>query len=206
MKLVCVLKVAAVLCSVGGATSAAAAVMDFEAAPTGGCNVSQGGNLDGFTFSDLNDAYSQYSSGFNNKTACNYLNPTAHSGDNYVVNYNSLVGAMTRDSGTFDLNSLWVHADIRVGDTAIRFQGLDGPLGNVLYTLDTTISALWQEITFNWTGIKTFTWDSLVPGTSNVSIDDITYDAVTDVPLPAGLPLLLAGLGTLAALRRRKGS
>lgn len=50
----------------------------------------------------------------------------------------------------------------------------------------------------------------VIDGTSgfNFAIDDFTFPAVappaTPIPLPAGLPLLLAGLGTLALMRRRR--
>lgn len=37
-----------------------------------------------------------------------------------------------------------------------------------------------------------------------LEFDNIQYGSVAPVPVPAGLPLLIAGLGTLAYLRRRK--
>jgi len=41
-------------------------------------------------------------------------------------------------------------------------------------------------------------------GVETYTLDNLTTGGVAPVPLPAGLPLLLAGLGGLAALRRKK--
>ncbi|MCY4181215.1 MAG: VPLPA-CTERM sorting domain-containing protein [Litoreibacter sp.] len=51
------------------------------------------------------------------------------------------------------------------------------------------------------TNVSTVTFD--FNGASG-AIDNFVVNAVTPVPLPAGLPLLLAGLGGFALLRRRK--
>jgi len=78
--------------------------------------------------------------GFNNATACSNIVPTANSGVQYMLNFSSKVGEFTKDIGTFTLNSLFVHADIRVsGGTVVRFLGLDGIGGTILNTKDVNI-------------------------------------------------------------------
>ena len=181
--------------------AANATVIDFESASTAGsCQVNDGGSIDGFTLG----AYDGDSGGgFNNSSACNYIAPTANSGTQYMVNYNSVIAEFTRDIGTFSLNSLFVHSDIRVGDSTVRFQGLDGVGGAILYSMDVAITAAWEKISFaGWTNVKTFTWDSLEPGTSNIAIDDFEYDAVA-VPEPGTLLLLGTGLLGFGLMRRR---
>ena len=155
--------------------AANAVLIDFESVTTpSSCDVNPGGSVDGFTLSPYNGTTG---AGFNNSTGCDFIAPTAHSGTQYMVNYNRVYGQFTRDSGTFDLTSLWVHADIRSGQTTVRFQGLDGPGGNVLYSQDVVVDAAWQQVTFSgWTGVKTLTWEPISPDVSNVSIDDVVYD------------------------------
>ena len=159
-----------------GPLSANAAVIDFEAVTTpGGCDVNPGGSIGGFTLSPYDGTTG---AGFNNATACDFLGPTAHSGSQYMVNYNSVYGQFTRDVGTFALNSLWVHADIRSGQTTVRFLGLDGPGGNVLYSRDVVVDPAWQQVVFTgWTGVKSLTWEPISPDVSNVQIDDLNYNA-----------------------------
>ena len=191
---------------VWGAPSARAAIIDFESALVTTCQVQNGGTVDGFTLGSFFDAFAGGSGGFTNPTgSCGFIAPTAHSGQNYMLNFNSLVGDFTRDVGTFTLNSLWVHADARTGPTTVRFQGLDGVGGSVLYTMDVAILPSWQQVLFsNWTGVKTFTWDSLIPGTSNIAIDDFEYDRPSGVPEPS--TLLLVGLGMAGACYRRRSA
>lgn len=45
---------------------------------------------------------------------------------------------------------------------------------------------------------------SQASGVETYTLDNLTTGGVSPVPLPAGLPLLLVGLGGLAALRRKK--
>lgn len=165
-----------------GPLAANAQIIDFESAVTGRCQVSLGGSIEGFTLGAVTPVSG---GGFNNATSCASIAPTANSGQNYMLNYNSRIAVFTKDVGTFDLLSLFVHADGRVGDTTVRFEGLDGVGGNVLYSMDVLISASWQEIFFpGWNDVKTFTWDSLSPNSSNIAIDDFQYDdAVAEAAL-----------------------
>lgn len=52
-----------------------------------------------------------------------------------------------------------------------------------------------DELFINWAGASY--------GTGSTATFDIGYD-IAPVPLPAGLPLLAAGLGSLIALRRKR--
>lgn len=182
------------------ASQANAVVIDFESVTTGGCQVQNGGSVDGFTLGAFDG---DSSGGFNNSTACSFLSPTANSGQNFMTNYNSLTAEFTKDVGTFDLASLFVTGDLRVGATTVQFQGLDGVNGNVLYSMNVDITSAWQEVVFtDWTNVKTFTWNSLIPDVSNISIDDFTYDV--QVPEAGSLALLGFGLLGLAFSRRRE--
>lgn len=181
--------------------AANATVIDFESATTSSCQVSAGGSVDGFTLGAFDGTSG---GGFNKASACNVAVPTANSGEKYMINFDSVIAEFTRDVGTFDLLSLFVHADSRAPATTVRFRGLDGVGGNLLYELDAAISASWQEVLFpGWNNVKTFTWDSLTPNSSNIAIDDFQFDVVS-VPEPGTVALLGLGLFGMAAARRKK--
>ena len=200
LKLLTIRAVSSASLSIALIGSAFGTVIDFESAVTGTCDVVSGGSVDGFTLGSYDGIES---AGMNNATSCSFIAPTAHSGSRYMINYNSLFGEFTKDVGTFTLDSLWVHADVRAGQSTVRFQGLDGVGGNTLYSQDVVINPLWQQVNFaGWTGIKTFTWDSIVPASSNIVIDDFTFTA-SSVPEPAFPALLGLGLGGLSYVRRR---
>ena len=180
---------------------ASASVVNFESAPISGCQVTLGGSIDGFTLGAYNG---QTGAGFNNASSCTGLRDSAHSGTQFMLNYNSLYGQFTRNTGDFDLLSLWVAGDMRAGTTTVRFQGLDNIGGNVLYSMDVVISSAWSHINFsNWLDVKSFTWNSINPDVSNIAIDDFEY-STGEVPEPASAVLVGAGLLGLAASRRRK--
>jgi len=205
--LVCVLVVGA---CVG---SARATVVDFESATTGGCQVTLGGSVAGFSLSPHNGGVG---GGFNKATSltCSSFAPTANSGLQYMTQFNSGVGEFSKDDGTFTLESLYVHADARKGPSKVRFQGLDGIDGTVLYTLDAVIRATWQQIVFlSWKDMKTLRWDSISPDVSNISIDDFVYSAAKHsaaarpdaaVPVPATLALLGTGFAFIGIGRRQR--
>lgn len=139
----------------GTAGSANSVVIDFESATTGRCQVTVGGSVDGFT---LSPAAGSTGGGFNTATSCSFIAPTANSGSKYMLNFDARFGEFTFDDGTFTLDSLFVHANYRVGATTVRFLDLDGIGGAVLHTLDVAIVPAWQQIFFpSWFDIKTFT-------------------------------------------------
>lgn len=179
-----------------------AAVIDFESAATAGCQVSNGGNINGFTLSPYNGLTG---AGFNNASDCSFLRDSAHGGNNFMLNFNSVVGSFTRDVGVFSLLGLWVAADTRSTPATVRFSGLDGVGGNTLYSMDVSITSAWSEVSFaGWDGVKTFTWDSLQPSISNIAIDDFRYSIGSQVPEPATLALLGIALAGVGAIRRKK--
>lgn len=191
----------AMCCSLFGA--AEAKVLDFENAEgTSYCQVDSGASFDGFTLAAYNDTHT--GAGVNANDACTGIVPGAHSGNYYALNFNSMVGQLTRDAGTFTLDSLWVHADRRQNtNTTVRFTGLDGIQGNVLYSLDVDIGPSWTQVSFaGWKNVNTLTWDSIAPASSNIAIDDISYDTAA-IPEPASLLLLGLGVASLAVSRRR---
>lgn len=182
------------------ASQAHAIVLDFESVSTGGCQVQTGGTIGDFSLGSYDG---DSGAGFNNSTACDFIAPTANSGTNYMVNFNSVTAEFTNTVESFNLNSLFVHSDARVGGTVVRFQGLDGINGNVLYSMDVDITASWQQVVFSgWNDVTTFTWDSLNPNVSNIAIDDFEYNA--SVPESGSLALLGLGLLGLGFSRRRK--
>lgn len=184
----------------GTMNAAHADVIDFESAATSGCQVTAGGTTDGFTLSPYNGTIG---GGFNNSSDCSFLRPTAHSGTQFMVNFNSVTSVFTKDVGTFSLNSLWVAADSRVGNTTVRFQGLDG-VGSTLYSEDVQITTDWQQVNFSgWDNVKSFTWNSLAPDVTNISIDDFAFNGRA-VPEPATMLLMGLGLTGLALSRRQR--
>lgn len=73
---------------------------------------------------------------------------------------------------------------------------------------DTNTSFDWETMTLDFTATAatqtlTFTQVSFSPA-AGAALDNIRIQAISAVPLPAGLPLLLAGLGSLAFARRRR--
>lgn len=214
----CLETVVAVLVVGASAGWASAAVIDFESAATlSRCYTNFGGSVDGFSLSPSNNTTT--GGGFNKATACQLIAPTANSGEQYMLQFGGRFGEFTKDDGTFTLDNLYVHADARMGDDSkVRFQGLDGIGGNVLYTLDAVIQATWQQIVFSdWIDVKTFTWQAITPGfspdPSNISIDDFEYSVASSsaaarsfaaVPTPGTFALLGTGLAFLGVGRRRR--
>ena len=190
-----------------GSVTAYASLIDFESSGSGFfCNVGVGGTAVGIGTTDIFTLDS--GGGINASSACGYIVPTAHSGINYMINSNRGFAEFTKNDGTFNLDSLFVHADIRDANISqsVQFQGLDGINGNVLYSMDLEIEAAWQQVTFlGWNNMKTFTWGGLIPAANNIAIDDIYYNTdASSVPEPATLALFGIGLAGIGFARRRK--
>lgn len=193
-------------------SSAKATLIDFESTTNpASCNIGFGGTVDGFTLSNRSGPGAGVSSGgFNNTSTCFFTTPTANSGDKFMLNAPDSFAEFTRDVGNFSLNSLFVHADARLGDATVLFQGLDGVGGNVLYSLSVDITASWQQVVFaDWDNVKTFSWDSVSPDVSAIAIDDFDFGEalVVDTPeVSEPASVLLMALGLFGLVMRRKYS
>lgn len=53
---------------------------------------------------------------------------------------------------------------------------------------------------------RSLVFDNTGAAASGYAYGNVTYDAVSDVPLPAGLPLLIGGVAGLALLRRKRAA
>lgn len=103
--------------------------------------------------------------------------------------------------GLFDITSLDIGpSTIGGGEINVTFTGYKAGLNlsYSLYGLDTL-----TNVALNWTDLTSFT----IVANDDAGIDNVVGN-VTDpgtpaVPLPASLPLLLAGVGALAARKRR---
>ncbi len=94
------------------------------------------------------------------------------------------------------LNSFYATAAWNEGNILTVTGSLAGnQVGSSSFTLSTTTPLL---VVLNWTvDSVSFTTSSF-----QFAMDDLTIDGA--VPVPASLPLLLAGVGVLTVLRRRK--
>lgn len=110
-----------------------------------------------------------------------YYDPVA--GNSYCGNVDTANGAMK------DFEAPGCAAGDTVAQNSVNYKWLPGDLGDGEYTI--TLSAFSDSTYYNHL--------------ASVSIDVIVSGGISAVPLPAGLPLLLAGLGALGLLRRRKG-
>jgi len=157
-----------------------ATVLTFDTIDADNTCVTWGGSIEGFTIGDE-------TAGFVEEPACSFLNSDgAFSPPNMMVNFNSRVGTIIRDSGTIDFNGAYFHADDRTGNTMVAFAGFDLTDAQI-FSKTVEITTEWQWVAFDWPGIKTFTWDPVSPSSvSNVSVDDFTFDGeVTVAPGPA---------------------
>lgn len=116
---------------------------------------------------------------------------------------NRFGGSITFDftSGPVGFTGFTVVDDASITVTATLFGGVMTNLGNFSVGLDRGFEVFsFAEIA----GVTSLKFDF---GTASGAIDGLTFATPTAVPVPAALPLLLAGLGGLGfAARRRKAS
>ena len=178
------------------ASSVSAASVDFEGLPTG--NLSNSETIDGFTFNTGAEAIRIFDDNPNPRTtfmlACNVTGGFECGQDFDIIFPNA--------TSMFSMNI--------VSDESVQ----------TLLTLTFTTASGLQVFNFNSfdgdSNTKDFVTVAGLDAATSVSItendpaglgfDDIRIDLVDPnvVPLPAGLPLMLAGLGALAITRRKK--
>jgi hypothetical protein len=173
-------------------TPSFATVIGFEDIPSPGCCTFIPAGYQGFTWSgssgDTSWVVAQESAGV-------FPGTTAHSGTNYA--WSNGFSDLSLSDGNYDFNSLWA----RVGNDAagtVTVHGFDG--ATELYTQTLNLTDTYQLFALNFVGITDWT---LTNNPSNVLIDDITVNE-TNLPEPATLAFLGAGLFGLGALGRRR--
>ena len=174
------------------APAAQAAVVDFDLdpAPGQGLGTYSSGGLTftegGFLGLGIWDSSSPNSNGTNNLI--------------YTDGFGGGDVTITRTGGgTFDLFSI----DLVVSWYA-AFANDSVLFNNVAQGIDSTLTTY----VLNLTGITSFTISGLINDTSfgYWSADNIVYDAVAPIPVPAALPLMLVALGALGVAARRRRS
>ncbi len=179
-----------------------AEVLDFESPVTDSCG-SWGLSPTGWTVLNETAAVSD-------ADACTTINTDgAFSGSQYLLNFNSRVGTLVRDAGEFYLNGAYFHADDRAGSALLEFAGYDSS-DVLLFSTSVQVGTDWQWVQFDWPGITKFTWDPVNPDVTNISVDDLTFDAAVigeQVAVPSlttyGLILAIIGFLLIATFRFR---
>lgn len=176
-----------------------ATVLNFDSIVGSDCSSPVwGASVDGFTLEGA-------TAGVFDDTNCGFINSDgAFSPPNMMVNFNSEIGTISKDVGTFDFNGAYFHADDRDGSTMVDFAGYDLS-DTLIFSKTEEITTDWQWVSFEWAGISKFTWDPVSPNsTSNVSIDDFTYDGLPtvepSVPVPTMSQWALVTLSMLIGL------
>ena len=186
----------AVLLAVPG-FSASAAVIDFDNATLG---THTGYVEDGFTFDKVRVV----------RAWCKGAPQNCGSENQFVDSTLTRVGG-----GLFNLTSMWISL---VASTPITFvtdygtiaYGIGSSVGNEVieiekgYVVDFTANSIFQNISFLKIVDTTLGTEGTGVFKGNLRFDNIDVTEVAPVPLPAAGALMMAGLGGLAMLRRRK--
>lgn len=201
----------AALLSMTGAAANAASVLingDFESGAVGFTSdyveTASNGTAGEYAITTLASSW--------NGAFANLSDHTSGSGNMMALNGGTTAGAV-----------VWSQTVNVVANTEYEFSGwIAGLFGSAntialeigtdnLGSVSTTTSSVWENFGFTWfSGANTSITISLLQVSTaflgnDYALDDLSFTAkgVSPIPLPAGLPLLLAGLGGLALLRRR---
>jgi len=121
-----------------------------------------------------------------------------NSGDTFTISFGTAITAFGADVAS--MNDFVSRSSITVAGTTFEPPALPvGATDDVVQFLGFTSDMPFTSVTFNF-----------LNGSDGFGVDNVAYGTLNDappsaVPLPASLPLLLAGFAGLTALRRRKG-
>jgi PEP-CTERM motif len=186
----------ALIGTTGMIAPASAESIGFEDLAAPGCCSSLPDPYHGLSWAGSNGSFSWVIG----ETSANvFLGTQAHSGTNYAWT-NGLSDLSISSAGSFDFNSMWARGGPPGYEFSPTIHGFNG--ASEIYTQTFALTSDYQLYTFNFIGITDLTISN---GITNILIDDITINA-TPVPEPETYAMLMAGLGLLGAVARRRKS
>jgi hypothetical protein len=190
------LVVGAALCAALVApVSAAPLTIDFEDVAAPGASSFLAPGYKGFTWSGGYGGSSWVITDSTDPFYWGFVGVPVHSGKNYAWSNGGT--NLSLAGGTFDFNGFWARAG-GGAFTAIAH----GFVGSTeTFTQSFTVSDVYQQFTFNFLGIDTLT---ITDQATNLLVDDILVNAVGPVPEPETYAMMLAGLGLLGVVARRR--
>ena len=179
------------------AASAHASVINFDDVSNPGCCGWPAAGYGGFYWSG-GDGPTSWVIG--EESAHVFGGTQAHSGSNYAwSNGGTSLELKSATGGTFDFTSMWARSGWPSSGYTVNGY-LDG---NLVGSTHVGVTTTYSFATFDLVGIDDLT---IVGDGGNLLIDDINTGATAAVPEPSEIALMLAGLGGLAALARRRAS
>ena len=177
----------------------ASSTIDFEDLDPGESIIFLSDSYKGFSWSGDSGTLSWVVAA-SGSTAVSFDGISAHSGQNFVFS-NGLINGGVSDlslskEGIFDFSSFWARSAFSGFDFTATAHGFLGP--TEIYTQDFTVSGVYQLMTFNFSGVDRIT---VTNQKTNLLIDDII---LSPVPEPETYVMLLAGLGLIGFMARRR--
>ena len=171
---------------------ASAGTIDFDdvAVPTTYTFLNDG--YQGFNWSGSSGAHSWVIS----KSPDNWFSgDQAHSGQNFAWSNNA--ADLTMSGSAFNLDSLWGRNSNNHGKVTVHgfFRGAEIATQTLKFTDE------YQQFNLNLKGIDQVTFSNKH---GNILLDDISVSAISAVPEPETYAMLLAGLGMLGFMARRR--
>ncbi len=173
---------------------AQATTIDFEASGTPGTYNALDYPIDGFIFSHTMDNIDVGPAGSWSGTG------PAHSGTFAALNNYGGAGVITLAAGgTFSFENLWLKSWFGSASTMTVTGSLNGvDVGSV----SGTVNMEWVNFVGNFSAIDTLTITPTTGG--NFLVDDIALNSMDPVPEPESYAMLLAGLGLLGCMAKRR--
>ncbi len=179
------------------AASAHASVINFDDISNPGCCSFPTAGYGGFFWSG-GDGPTSWVVGEDSATV--FSGTQSHSGTNFAwSNGGTSLELKSSTGGTFDFTSMWARSGWPSSGYTVNGYLGGSLVGSTHVNVDTTYSFA----SFDLVGIDDLT---IVGDGGNLLIDDMMAGPTAAVPEPSEIALMLAGLGGLAALARRRAS